>query len=73
MVFPALHRAAGDRSPLVRLTAARCASFLLRARPHKTSGLAALGLEKDALGYLLALTADQVYTIQIYYLLRIDD
>jgi hypothetical protein len=35
--------------------------------------LAALGLEKDALGYLLALTADQVYTIQIYYLLRIDD
>lgn len=52
---------------MVRLTAARCSSFLLRARPLKTQGLAAIGLEKDALGYLLTLTADQVRSIGDFY------
>jgi hypothetical protein len=60
VVLPALHRAGCDRSPSVRLTAARLHSFHLRARPERTAAFAALGLEKNALSELLALTGDQV-------------
>ena len=48
----------------MRLTLARCASFLLRARPGRTAGLAALGLERHLAAHLLALTCDDADDVQ---------
>jgi len=64
--LPALHKAAMDRSPTVRLTAARCASFLLRSRPLKSKGpaLASLGLEHRCCGFLLMLCSDAADDVQ---------
>lgn len=56
--MPALQKCVQDRSPAVRSTLARLLGFLLRARPDRSGGLHALGLEPLLLFLLLNVTRD---------------
>jgi hypothetical protein len=64
VVVPAFHKLVDDTSASVRLTYARCAGFLIRARPLKTDGLSKLGLESKILTHLLSLTNDVADEVQ---------
>jgi len=62
--MPALAKSVHDRSPAVRHTLARLLSFLLRARPERSEGVAQLGLEPLLLFLLLCLTRDETDEVQ---------